>query len=146
MDKVLKIVKLLSLILFLVTLLTVYANLPKITSLFVNELEMTKETFFYSTLIIFSLVNLLFAILKNIFSKVKAGTDKKEKVRSWFLSLPVMFNFYLIFMIAYIGIINNTSSIDPSGYFYLIYLGPVLVLIWTAAFFKIQLEKENSLG
>ncbi len=142
MDKVLKVVKLLSLIIFLIVLLTIYAYLPKITALHVSGLETSKETFFYGALALFSLVNFLFSVLSVLFKKRKASTAKAESLRSWFLSVPIMFNFYLIFIVAYIGIINNADSINPSSYFYLVYLGPILVIGWIAVLIKVLFTKE----
>jgi len=124
-------------IIFLIILLSAYAYLPENTSLYIDDIVVSKAVFFYSTLIIFCLINFLFSTLGWLYKKAKTNDLKKTNIREWLLSLPVPINFYLIFIVAYIGVINNSQSTDADSYFYLLYLGPVLVVVWVLAFAKI---------
>lgn len=140
MSKVLKVIKFFTMIIFLIIILTVYAKLPENTLLYVNDLMTTRETFFYVTLILFFLINFLFSALGWLYNKSKTNDPKKQNLRDWLISLPVAINFYVIFMVAYIGEINDLASGGSESYFYLLYLGPLLIVIWIIAFAKILLS------
>ncbi|MGB3466080.1 MAG: hypothetical protein WBA74_12455, partial [Cyclobacteriaceae bacterium] len=117
----------------------VYAYLPEQTALFVDNIVIDKAVFFYASLILFFLINFLFSALGFLYNRAKEPNAKKQSIRDWLLSLPVAINFYMIFIIAYIGVINNGNAFDPGTYGYLLYLGPLLLVVWIVAFAKILL-------
>mgnify|MGYP001799359052 FL=1 len=146
MSKVLKIVKFLTVFVFLITLLSVYAFLPKEVSLFINDMTVEKQTFFYGVLILFCLLNFLFSSLSWFYKRIKESDPKKKHLKEWTVSLPVPINGCLIFIVAYIGIMNNADSVNPSSYAYLLYLGPLLLVIWIAAVFKILFQSPKAVA
>ena len=144
MNKVLKILKFLTVVLFLITILSVYAFLPREVSLYIGDLQVSKEYFFYASLILFCVLNFLFSSLAWFYQRIKEENPKRQQLKDWLTSLPVPINGYLLFMIAYIGIINNPESVNPDSYAYLLYLGPVLVVIWVVAVIRILMQSKNS--
>lgn len=139
MSKVLKVIKFLTIIIFLIVILTVYAKLPEKTLLFISDLTVTKESFFYITLILFFVINFLFSALSWLYSKTKTSDSKRQSLREWLTSLPVAINFYIIFLVAYIGELNEPAGGAAESYKYLLYLGPLLIVVWLIAFAKIIL-------
>jgi hypothetical protein len=53
-----------------------------------------------------------------------------ELSAGWFAALPVVVNFYICFLVGFLGVLNNPSNIQFSSYEYLNYLGPILLLVW----------------
>ncbi len=143
MSKVLKVIKFLSMIIFLIIILTVYAKLPENTMLFIGDLMTTKQAFFYITLIMFFIINFLFAALGWLYSKSKTNKLKQKQLREWLVSLPVAINFYIIFIVAYIGELNDRAAGGADSFYYLLYLGPLLIVVWLIAFAKIMLTSSS---
>ena len=143
MNKVLRIIKFLTIVLFLITILAVYAFLPMEVSLYIDNIVVSKETFFYTVLILFCILNFLFSSLAWFYKRLKAKDAKKQSIQDWTVSLPVPINWYIIFIVAYIGMINNTESVDVGSYTYLLYMGPLLVIIWVVAFVRILIQPKK---
>ena len=137
MKKVLRVVKFLTVLLFLITLLSVYAFLPDEVSFQMYDITASKQSFFYYTLIFFCLLNFLLSSLSWFYKRIEEPNYKKRLLKEWVISLPIPVNAYATFVIAYIGIINNAESVNPDSYAYLLYLGPLLVIGWGVALLKI---------
>lgn len=133
MNKFLKFFTLVSIILFLVALLFVYAFLPDPLGLIFNEdglpiQEMPKNTFFYSTLFLFVIIQIILILFKNgrLF-KIKL---KREYLISWFQGFHLSINLFIILMLTFIGLANNAVDYSYSSIQFINYLAPLLVLVW----------------
>jgi len=128
MLKVVNFLKLLSIILFLVILLLVYAYLPIMVSLDPGSsgLELHKETFFYSMIGIFVIVNIVMLGVQKLTENKISGID----AQAWARGAAFVVNIYFTLLIGFIGVINNSTHLDPAGFAYLNYIGPVLIFSW----------------
>lgn len=140
MLKVVNFLKFLSIVLFLGILLLVYAYLPVMTNLTLDstDLRLRKEYFFYFGIGVFVVVNLFFLG----FQKLYESHISNLEVRAWVRGLGFVVNIYLTLIIGFIGVINNTTHLDPSGFAYLNYLGPFLIFSWVVGL--IYLAKKKS--
>lgn len=139
MLRVVNFLKLLSILLFLIILLTVYAYLPIMVALEPGGggFEAHKETFFYFSVSVFVLVNVSFLGFQKLFE----GNIKNPGLRAWVRSAGFVINIYLTLIIGFIGVMNNTGHLDPSGFAYLNYMGPFLVFSWAVGLFYIIYKK-----
>tara|TARA_S200000501_G_scaffold102378_1_gene95903 strand:+ start:1609 stop:2049 length:441 start_codon:yes stop_codon:yes gene_type:complete len=133
MLKAVNFVRLLSIIIFLGTLSVVYAYLDPVVifSLKADMPTMHRTYFFYLGSLLFLVINILLWLLIKIIAPLivqKFGL----LLAGWFAALPVVVNFYICFLIGFLGVLNNTSSLELSNYVYLNFLGPILLLIWMA--------------
>lgn len=140
MLRVVNFLKVLSILLFLVILLLVYAYLPVMTSLTLDnaDLQIRKEDFFYFAIGVFVVTNVFFLG----FQKMYERHITKLEVKAWVRGLSFIVNIYMTLIIGFIGVINNTAHLDPSGFAYLNYLGPFLIFSWVVGL--IYLVKKKS--
>ena len=128
MLKAVNLLKVFSIVLFLVILSLVYAYLPIMVKL--RPLEsgflLHKETFFYYAVAIFVIVNVTMLGFQKLFEQRISGVT----TRAWVRGFTFVINLYFTFLLGFIGVINNTAHLNPSGFAYLNYLGPVLVFSW----------------
>ena len=126
-------VRLLSIMIFLGTFSLVYSYLdPMVSFSLETDIPTLHRTdFFYLGALIFLVINIfLWLLIKIVVPKIA----KRFGILSagWFAMLPVVVNFYICFLIGFLGALNNTSSLELSSYAYLNYLGPILLVIWMA--------------
>jgi hypothetical protein len=131
MLKAVNFVRLLSILFFLITLSLVYAYLDPVVKLSIDADASTihRTNFFYFGAALFFLINSFLWILLKIMAPLiehKYG----ELSAGWFAALPVVVNFYICFLVGFLGVLNNPSNIQFSSYEYLNYLGPILLLVW----------------
>ncbi len=137
MIKAIKVLNLFSIFLFAAILLLVYAYLPIQVELNVDGVgQLHKQTFFYYVFSAFIVVNIVLRFAINIISK-----SSSEKIASWVKSMIFILNFYFTTIVGFIGVINNSTHIDPGNYAYLTYLGPVFVAIWLIGLIFLLIKK-----
>ncbi|MEM6642157.1 MAG: hypothetical protein AAF616_04180 [Bacteroidota bacterium] len=126
MIKAVKVLNLLSLLLFAAILLLVYAFLPVEVNLNIDGFSnVNKQTLFYQLLGLFIIVNILLQLL------LKFGVGQwKESDRAWVGLLVFIVNFYLASLFGFLGVLNNASSISPDSYAYLNLIAPLLLIVW----------------
>ncbi len=132
MLKAVNFVRLLSIAFFLGTLSIVYAYLDPVVSFSVETdmPTMHRTYFFYLGAFIFLVINIALWLLIKIMSP-KIAQRFGLLSAGWVAVLPVVVNFYICFLIGFLGVLNNASSLQLSNYAYLNYLGPILLIIWT---------------
>ena len=132
MLKAVNFVRLLSIAFFLGTLSVVYAYLDPVVSFSVETdmPTMHRTYFFYLISLIFLIINIILWLLIKIMSPIIAQRFGLLSA-GWVAALPVVVNFYICFLIGFLGVLNNASSLQLSNYTYLNYLGPTLLMIWT---------------
>lgn len=138
MIKAVKVLNVFSTLLFAAILLMVYAYLPINVDMNVSELgDVHKQSFFYYSVGIFVTFNVLLRlIVGGIFS------NANPLLRSWMSGLIFILNFYFTTMVGFIGVWNNSTSITPSDYAYLNFMGPVLLIIWVVGLIFLVLKKS----
>ena len=134
MSKLLKFFTTVSVILFLVAVLLVYAFLPDPSGLLFNKeglriLSCSKNTIFYSALFIFVVLQVLF-ILFNKSVLAKSNTIMMQKIQLWFRGMHLAINLFIILMLIFIGLANNAIDYTFSSIHYLAYLAPSIVILW----------------
>ena len=88
-----------------------------------------RTNFFYLVSLIFLFINIILWVLIKIMSP-KIVQRFGLLSAGWVAALPVVVNFYICFLIGFLGVLNNASSLQLSNYVYLNYLGPILLIIW----------------
>ena len=124
-------VRLLSIVIFLGTLSLVYTYLDPVVnfSLEIDRFTLHRTDFFYVSALIFLVINIfLWLLIKIVAPKIAQRFGILSA--GWFAVLPVVVNFYICFLIGFLGALNNTSSLQLASYAYLNYLGPILLTIW----------------
>lgn len=156
----------LSIGLFLFLLLYVYAALPEFATYVVNEAGMplkqvSKDSFFYGTVSLFLVYNLLLIIpakliemkinvsLKRLFP---VGDPYRDKILSWIYSFIGILNIAIAVLVFYIHSLSNQNEISSSEFSFFFYLAPVLMLVWVLVLFYLlagkmkQVRTGNILG
>jgi hypothetical protein len=138
MIKAIKVLNSISILLFSVILLLVYAYLPIMVELNIEGVkDLHKQTLFYYMFGSFVVINVVLRIVLNSVTK-KMGED----VGAWIRTIMFIINFYLTTMVGFIGVMNNTNHINPSSFAYLNYLGPVFLIIWVGGLIFFIFKKK----
>lgn len=126
MIKAIKVFNSISVLLFSVILLLVYAYLPIMVDLNVEGVkDVHKQTLFYYVLGGFVIINVIVRIGVTLGSR-----NLSENLAAWIRAILFIVNFYLASLVGFIGVLNNTGHIDPTSYGYLNFLGPIFLIIW----------------
>lgn len=154
MTKVIKLLYALSIPVFLINLLYVYAFLPDRIGVFFDQsgtstLTIGKTDFFYTALGFFILTNgliLLYRRLKrghlNLGKTEFSEMTSTEVVYHWLNGLSFVINVIYTFSIMFIGMFYNAEHFDITNYVTLIYVGPVLLVGWVFWFIYLQFSKK----
>ncbi len=138
MIKAIKVFNSVSVLLFSVILLLVYAYLPIMVDMNLEGLkDIHKQTFFYYAFGSFVIVNVIIRIGVSLGSR-----NLSEDLAAWIRAILFIVNFYLASMIGFIGVINNTGHINPSSFGYLNYLGPIFLIIWVIGLIFFLIKKK----
>jgi len=146
MNKFLRFFTTVSIIIFLVALLLVYAFLPDPLGLLFNEdglaiREMSKNTFFYSTLFLFVISQIILILFKNG-SLIKMKL-KREYLNTWFQGFHLSINLFVILMLIFIGLANNAVDYSFSSIQFINYLAPLVVLVWLVILPVLLIHKKS---
>ena len=142
MVKTVNLLRQLSIILFLIVFVLVYAYMPVMVTLSPDgHFEIHKESFFYYGAGSFLIINIITRIITNFFL-TRLISWKGEETASWFLALPLIINIYLIFIAGFLGVLNNPVHILAGSYSYLNFLGPTLFLLWVLGLIYFSISKK----
>ncbi|MBV6645563.1 MAG: hypothetical protein KI790_08950 [Cyclobacteriaceae bacterium] len=144
MVKVINLVRILSIVLFLIILALVYAYLPVMVQLQPGsrELLLNREYFFYCGAGLFLVINVFIWLLLKLISPLT--TNSSEPVLAWLNALPFVINVYLTLLVGFVGVINNQLHISTKSYAYLNYLGPFLLFVWlSGVFYMLFVRRKN---
>lgn len=160
MQKATRVARFFSFLFFLVSLTLAYSYLPEQVSAFADQGKIgtiERQSFFYIAIAVFMLINITMTALIALIDKIKYRAEgfyksvaHKEAVSNWFKMENIFINLLISFGVIYIGIYNNSSSINPGGFGFLIYFGLLLVLagfFWLLKqvfFFKTPLSEQTS--
>lgn len=138
MIKAVKVLNVVSIFLFTVILLLVYAYLPIRVELNIDQVgTVHKQHFFYYALVTFVVINLLLRLVFDF-----GFRTVNENLKAWLKGLLFILNLNLAFLIGFIGVLNNSTHISPSSYAYLNYFGPFLIISWFVGLIFLALRKS----
>ena len=116
----------------------------------VEGVAITREVFFYTALTLFVLVNLAAVVLRRMLEALPTSSDIyannesfKERVTAWFGGLTSAVNVCLITLVAYISLFNNQADYSISSFNFLVYIGPVLLLVCVFWFFSVLSSRRR---
>ena len=139
-------------ILFFGVLMLSYAFWPDQLRVYqiIAGLEITREAFFYGALALFVLVNLAALVLRRMLEALPVSSDIyakneafKERIIAWFGGLISAVNICLITLVAYISLFNNQADYSISSFNFLVYIGPILLLVCIIWFFSVLSSRHR---
>ena len=139
-------------IVFFGVLMLSYAFWPDQSRVYeiVAGLEVSREAFFYTALTLFVLVNLAAVVLRRMLEALPTSSDIyakneafKERVIAWFGGLTSAVNVCLITLVGYISLFNNQADYVISSFNFLVYIGPVLLLLCVFWFFSVLSSRHR---
>ncbi|GAB2610895.1 DNA topoisomerase IV [Belliella aquatica] len=153
-----KVFHFISVLVFILSFLYIYASLSDVVAYQLDEnggflKSVPKETFFYSGIILFIVLNVLMITpgklienqstpnLKRIFPK---GDSLSDFMLAWIYSFVGIINISLMIMALFVHSINNQNEISSGQFSFFFYLIPILFVIWIAALFWILVQKFKS--
>jgi len=102
----------------------------------------SKATFFYGSLVIFAVVNLLASVFLGLLTAVPDssgfyfGSESfKDSITSWFSTFIAIVNVFLITATLYVSLFNNQGDYTIDDFTFLIYVAPLLLVasfVWLA--------------
>ncbi|AHM58920.1 hypothetical protein D770_03265 [Flammeovirgaceae bacterium 311] len=140
MNRLLKFFWIASMLLFFGALLLIYAYLDERVGVLSNEWGMpnefiTRETFFYSSLIAFVITNAILYTLHKllILSRHSAKTERVLALRldlaAWLLGFAGTLNLLFVFTMLFFGLFNSSENYSIDRYVIFVYAGPLLLAI-----------------
>ena len=145
MIKMVNFIRILSITLYLGVLGLVYAYLPVMVRTLPQDdtILVHREYFFYYAIGVFAIVNLFTWILIRMINPL-IMLKRGEMATAWFNTIASVINIYLALVLGFIGVLNNPLHVSASGFAYLNYLGPVMLIIWMVGFFYLSVNKKST--
>ena len=110
-------------------LLYVYASIPDEVVIYKatdTDYRITRELFFYASLITIVLPNMVVAIVGYFLKTMKVD----QTTVSWFNLFPVIVNIYLVIALFFVEILNSLEKFDFHYFGYLTVVGLIFLLLW----------------
>tara|TARA_R110002096_G_scaffold163740_7_gene331278 strand:- start:80 stop:577 length:498 start_codon:yes stop_codon:yes gene_type:complete len=145
----------LSIGMFLFVFLYAYASMPDFATYEQNSKglpmkQLSKENFFYITVIIFFIYNVLLIIpgkmieMKSNSSLLRlfpVGDKYRDRILAWIYSFIGVLNVCTCIMVFFIHSLTNQNEIKSTEYNVFFYLVPLLLIIWVMGLFFILVGK-----
>ena len=141
---------------FLIALVWSYAYIPDEIAYKVsreNQLVAftSKQNFFFVSLVIFILANVVCITFAGILKKVKTQEDGvgirnrslKLDVITWTHGFSGVINLFFSLLLLFIGYLNGVEAYQVSGFGTMIYIGPVIIVGWLL-YLIVLLAKKRS--
>lgn len=121
----------------------IYAGLPEnvVFSESENSLSISRNGFFYSSIILFALINVLVFVVGKLLSNGDQGFS------SWFYGLIITFNFFFITSLGFIHVFNGGDRYDYSQMGPAVYGSLILLCGWMISwpFYFIYKKKHSQI-
>lgn len=144
-----------SVLTFIFSFLYVYSSLSELVALEIAEggeviKSLSRNTFFYTGLIIFILLNVILLIpaklieqqsTKNLKRLFPTGDKFRDYMLTWIYSFVGIINFSLSIMGLFVHSINNQNEISTGSFAFFFYLIPIFFVVWIIVLFWILLKK-----
>lgn len=160
MSRLVKYFWFLSMFIFLITLLYVYAYLPGMVAIHAGpqgqaDQFIERSTFFYVSVGFFLIANISFYVLKRLLqaiwlrksssgSATPARLSMREDVANWLLGFAAAINIFFVLILIYLAIFNNSEDMSLGMYAPLVYGGPVLMGILFLVLIYIFAKKREA--
>jgi hypothetical protein len=150
MKSIIKFLFVLSVFVYLVMTLYVYAFLPDnllIISVF-GSLDISNDAFFYWSNGLFVLLMGLSMLFTNMISGIQPNEQTyfnaglKKAVVAWSSALRLVISIFFTLSISFIGMSQNDEHLDITNFAFLVYIGPVLFFIWILSLFFLLLKNK----
>lgn len=157
MHRIITLVRYLTSFAFLGVLLFVYAYLPEQVGISANAADqpsnfVTREFFFYTTILTFIFVNLLFIFGGKLLGVLPVSAKSffvtenfKSNIISWFRGLGIIINIFIISVVAFFGFFNNADYYHISNFSVFAYGGQLLIILWVGLFFYLLINRNKVL-
>lgn len=133
-----KVVRLITTIVFLIVLLTGYAYLPLTLDINIEGFgRVGRDIFFYSAVGLYVLLNLITYFLR--FYADRVGMTQYRRLHIHALA-PVLY-FSMTLLVGYLTVVNNAQDIDPQTFNYLNYLSFGLIILWFFSFLFVSFKR-----
>jgi hypothetical protein len=154
MNRSIRFTRNISILTFLGLILFVYAYMPQDVKIWSDEIDsvthfISKETFFYSSIIIFIAINLIFIAVSNLIDMLPVSTGSflntetfKAYMVGWMCGLGVMINLFFMAAISFLGFFNNADYYNVSNFSLFAYIGQFLIFIWILLFFFLLTKRK----
>lgn len=156
MNRFIKLFWFFSLLGFLATLLFVYAALPaevdvSLDSDIIPSILLSKNSFFYSMVLLIVLTNAIFLALSKFIGLLKTDNRSnkmffgdesfKKNLINWLGSFSVILNLFYAMGALFVGLHNNIDYVPSTSYSFLVYASIILVVGWLFWLVYIVLKK-----
>ena len=139
-----------SMVLYLIILLIVYAYLPeRVGLLFADTGEpvysFSRDAFFYTFLLLFIILQWIFYLFSKHILASRFNKPPRQILGTWFQGLMLMINIFFILMTLFMGLANNAIDYPYSRIGWLSYVGPWLIILWILLFpvFFLRYRQDN---
>ena len=144
MIKTVNFIRILSILLFLVAFVFIYAFMPVMVNLLPDsDLLIHREEFFYYGISAFFVINVLSWILVKTFTPM-IYLQKGEETAAWFSAISVVINVCLCMIGGFLAVLNTDGRIPLSNYSYLNYLIVILIIVWVVGFSFLYTRKKGT--
>ncbi|RPA69189.1 DNA topoisomerase IV [Cyclobacteriaceae bacterium YHN15] len=154
-----KVFHFLSVLLFIFSFLYIYSALNELVVLEISEegevvKSMGRNTFFYSGLLIFIILNVTLLTpakliehqsTKNLKRLFPIGDVFRDYMLTWIYSFIGIINFSLSIMALFVHSINNQNEISTGSFAFFFYLIPIFFVVWVIGLFWILLKKFTAI-
>jgi uncharacterized membrane protein len=154
-----KVFHFLSVLIFIIIFLYTYSALPDQVAYEIDSQGsiskiISKNTFFYSGIILFLILNVILITpgklienqsTKNIKRLFPIGDVFRDYMLTWIYSFVGIINISLCIMSIFVHSINNQNEISSGEFNFFFYLIPVFFVVWIVGLFWILLQKFKSL-
>ncbi len=145
--KIINALRIISLIVLTLVFFIAYAGLPEQVLVLLNNdgsptRYVDKDYFFYGSLLVLLVTNLLFYVLANLLAK---SVTKQAAVSSrYILSLSIIVNIFFSVALTFMAILNGQENFDYDSFAPFIYLSLGLFIVWLLAYlFSLAKLKKN---
>ncbi|MDN4164086.1 hypothetical protein QWY31_01170 [Cytophagales bacterium LB-30] len=158
MKKLVRALWLLSLPVFLLVFLVTYSWLPEVVSVGFKAsglafVRMARDHYYYLSIAILLVTNIICFALVKLFEMMPVNTEGafsffyqkelfKERLLSWMYSLMLIINMFFITAVCFIGIFNSSDSTSLFKLGVLLYVWPVMMLVWLGLLVGMLVSKK----
>ena len=126
--KIFKAVWFLSLLVWLLVFLYVYASLPEgiIFQEGESTLSVSRNGLFYTILLLLAIFNALVFIVSRLYP------DRNEYLKAWFYGLIIFLNLFLVVALQFLSLFNSQEKFDYGSIGVIIYGSIGMVVLWSS--------------
>ena len=156
MDRLIRFFRTVTWLGFLGALVWSYAYIPDEIAYTLNSKNQpsafaSKEDFFFISLTVFILVNVVCITFAGTLKKVKTqengvgirNRSLKLDIITWIHGFSGMVNLFFSLLLLFIGYINGVQAYQVKGFGSMIYIGPVMIIGWLVYLFVLLGKKRN---